>query len=283
MISLVSPEYSLEIFCHRMLGKDLVAVRDAACAEIYYARRVHRETTKDQDFRKGSRGRIYCENLQQLISLLMNGSVPADASPEFLFTVQPLILQLLQKWEIGNLRSVFANMRQEEVGPSSELVDPLCVVVSRRDVETGDLSSTLSVLRKLTESPGTARTFFERVDIAFHGYDHISQELFEIPEVRNFVFHLDEQFPFWLFFLSKHYLGLQCLLFCFLPPFLTEEARSRIFPERIDQLLTNRWFPAMNHICEFVGFSGLQIEQLTDRVLAYITKGRLPFNEKPSV
>ena len=73
----------------------------------------------------------------------------------------------------------------------------------------------------------------ERVEISFHGYDHTPQELFEIPEVRNFVYQLDEQFPFWLFFLSKRHLGLQCLLFCFLPPFLTEDARSRIFPERI--------------------------------------------------
>jgi len=71
MISLVSPEYNLESFCNHMLGKDPLMVMQAASAEISYARRLHRETTKDSDFRKGSRGREYCENLQTLISLVM--------------------------------------------------------------------------------------------------------------------------------------------------------------------------------------------------------------------
>ena len=80
-----------------------------------------------------------------------------------------------------------------------------------------DTSAVLGVLKQLTGSPQTAWDFVERVDITFHGYDHTSAELFEIPEVRDFVFQFDEQFPFWLFFLSKHHLGLQCLLFFFTP------------------------------------------------------------------
>jgi hypothetical protein len=147
-------------------------------------------------------------------------------------------------------------------------------MVSRRDVEAADTSSTLGVLRRLIESPATARQFFERVDIAFHGYDDASEELFEILEVRDFVYKLDEQFPFWLFFLSKHHLGLQCLLLCLLPPFLTETGRSEHFPQRIGELLERRWFPAMNDICKYVGFSQHQIEELTDRIEAYINQGK---------
>jgi hypothetical protein len=104
MISLVSPEYSFEEFCLRMVGKDLVfEVMDAASAEITYARQIHRKTTKDQNFRKGSKGRLYCEDLQRLISLIMNGSIPADATTNFLHAVKPL------KWE-RDLRRFFANL-----------------------------------------------------------------------------------------------------------------------------------------------------------------------------
>jgi hypothetical protein len=85
----------------------------------------------------------------------------------------------------------------------------------------------------LTESPKTARHFAESVDIAFHGYDDIALELFEMPEVRSFVAKLDEKFPYWFFFLSKHNLGLQCVLLCFLPPSLTETARAEVFPALI--------------------------------------------------
>jgi hypothetical protein len=108
MSSLVSPEYSLEIFCYRMLGHDPLSVMTAASAEITYARRLHRESTKASNFRKGSRGREYCEALQCLIFLLMNGTVPSAATPGFLTAVKPLIQQLLQKWEIGELRRVFS-------------------------------------------------------------------------------------------------------------------------------------------------------------------------------
>lgn len=156
---------------------------------------------------------------------------------------------------------------------------PVIVVVSRDEVEEMDTSGVLSALQELTKSPETARTFMERVDIAFHGFDDTPEELFEISEVRSFVHELDRQFPFWLFFLSKQHLGLQCLLLCFLPPFLTDEARSKVFPERINQLLSQRWLPAMNHMCELVGFSEMHIEQLTDRAVRYITTGRLPFDE----
>src|ERR1035438_3050095 len=107
IISLISPEYDLKAFCNHMLGKDLIEVMDAASTEISSARHNHRETTKDSDFRKGSRGREYCENLQKLISMIVNGSVPPGSTHEFLYDVKPLIQQLLQKYNIGNLRQIF--------------------------------------------------------------------------------------------------------------------------------------------------------------------------------
>ena len=150
------------------------------------------------------------------------------------------------------------------------------MVVSRRDVDSADIQSTLGVLRRLTESPETARWFFERVDISFHGYDQIPQELFEIDEIRQFVYKLDEQFPYWLFSCQNATLGFQCLLY-FCCHHFTEGARQ-VSPERINEVLTRRWFPAMNQICQYVGFSSHQIDQLTDRTMTYITQGRLPLD-----
>lgn len=147
------------------------------------------------------------------------------------------------------------------------------IVVSRDEVLAKDVSSVLTALRALIGSPETALNYFEAVDIAFHGYNDWREELFEIQEVREFVYALDEQFPYWLFFLNKAALGLQCIAYCFLPPFLTQEAKQEIFPERLNQLLTARWFPAMNHVCESVGFTEAQIEALTDRSVEYLVGG----------
>jgi hypothetical protein len=90
-----------------MFGKDPMQVMEAASAEITYARRIHREETKDRDFRRGSRGRAYCDDLQRLISLFM-GPVTDKISPEFLDAVRPLALHLLQRWEIVGLRQLVA-------------------------------------------------------------------------------------------------------------------------------------------------------------------------------
>ena len=186
MESLVSPECSLKVFCDAMHGKNPIEVMDAASAEITSARRLHREATKRSDFRKGSKGREYCDSLQMLISLLMNGTIPDGAGPAFLTVVKPLADHLHKKWELGTLRQVFAGIPQAQSLTLPNTVDPLVLVVSKAEVEAMDTSAALTVLKRLTESPDTARAFVECVDIAFHGYDHAKEELFEIREVRNF-------------------------------------------------------------------------------------------------
>jgi len=149
------------------------------------------------------------------------------------------------------------------------------IVVAREDVEAQDTSSTLQALSALLQSPEKGRSLFEQVDIAFHGYNETSEELFEIESVREFVHALDEQFPYWLYFLSKTGTGLQCIAHCFLPPFLTPAAKAEHFPQCLNALLTKRWFPAMNQVCEWTAFSEDQIELLTDRSVEYLLKGPL--------
>ena len=62
-------------------------------------------------------------------------------------------------------------------------------------------------------------------------------------------------------------------MLCFMPPYLTEAARKTVLPQRLDERLSKRWFPAMNQICEAVGFSEQQIDNLTDEVVDYFIDG----------
>jgi hypothetical protein len=134
-------------------------------------------------------------------------------------------------------------------------------------------AAAVQTLRKLTETPESARSYKENVEISFHGYDGTTQELFEIPDVRNYVHRLDDQFPFWLYFLNKKSSSLQGLLLCFLPPFLTDSTKQRILPERIDSLLTKRWIPALNHISAFAGIDPKEDQAITERTIQYTLKG----------
>jgi hypothetical protein len=158
--------------------------------------------------------------------------------------------------------------------PLFDEIDPdfLTVVVSREQVEAGDTSEILPVLQQLLQ-PETAKKFFERVEIGFSGYDQDPRELYEMVEVRNFVYKLDDQFPFWLYFLTKRGSGLRVILYCFCPPFLKPEAQQEIWTQRINDYLLKRGLPAMGQICQSVGWSEDQIMQLNDRVIEYVSDG----------
>lgn len=150
--------------------------------------------------------------------------------------------------------------------------DFVTIVISRRDIETGDIQSTASSLAKFL-NPDAALRYCEKVEVGVHGYDDDARELNEIPEVREFVYRLDAEFPYWCYFLSKRGTGLMFVLSCFCPPYLTAEARDRIWRERIGDYLTKRGFPAMNHLCAAVGCSEDEIERMTNRVTDYIVIG----------
>lgn len=152
-------------------------------------------------------------------------------------------------------------------------ISPLVIVISRDEVERNDISSPLVPLKWLLSNPGTTRKFRTQVDIAFDGYNHVREELFEIPEVRNYIYALDDQFPFWLYFLSRELLGLQCLAFCFLPPYLTEVARKEIHPERFANLIENRWGPALLQVCSTAGHTEAEADELLRSALEYFTAG----------
>lgn len=99
----VSPEFDLRAFCNGMIDKDPVQVMEAASAEIAYTKHNHREKTKDHDFRKGSRGRKYCDDLMVLLRMLMGSGNSQDSDAEFLSAISPLMRTLLTKWQILGL------------------------------------------------------------------------------------------------------------------------------------------------------------------------------------
>ncbi len=159
---------------------------------------------------------------------------------------------------------------------TESIFDPVVIVVGRSDIERGDVSFTLEALNVLKQSPEAARAYRERVDIAFHGYDDRPDELFEIDEVREFVRRLDAKFPYWIYFLSKHYSGLQCIALCLLPPYLTREGKAKHFPERLQQLVDVRWGPAAEQMCAYAGLPGSEFTQIVERFALYISEGPLP-------
>ncbi|MBF0235186.1 MAG: chlororespiratory reduction 6 domain-containing protein [Desulfamplus sp.] len=155
------------------------------------------------------------------------------------------------------------------------MFDYFGIVVTKDDVLSGDISKTLSCLNHFIKSPEVARSYMEKVDIAFYGYNNDPRELYEIPEVRNYVNKLDEQFPYWLYFFSKKYLGLQAILLCLLPTYWKEQSKRAIVIKKIEEVLFNRWFVALNEIDDFIGRDDEVNQAITERTIEYVLNGSL--------
>lgn len=152
-------------------------------------------------------------------------------------------------------------------------VDFLNIVVSKNEILNHDISASMSILQQLLASPTIAKYFMERVDIAFDGYNYHHDELWEIPEVRNYVNELDSAFPYWFYFLSKNGGGLYVIVKCFLLPFLTPEGENEINLPRLEKYFEKRGFPAMNQVCDYTNLSEEANVEMTNRVLNYFIKG----------
>ncbi|MBM3841438.1 MAG: DUF1817 domain-containing protein [Verrucomicrobia bacterium] len=150
---------------------------------------------------------------------------------------------------------------------------PIMIVISRDEVERGDMTGPLQCLKALLVSRETIRANQTNVDVSFSGYEDTRDELFEIPEVRNYVYALDAKFPFWLYFLSRYFTGLQCITYCHLLPFLTPEARAKHHPQKLAELIERRWGPALFQLCSAVGHTEAEADALLASAMTYFQSG----------
>lgn len=146
--------------------------------------------------------------------------------------------------------------------------DFYCIVISRIEVESGKIDTTLSLLNKLFEDKETTKIFCERVSIAIDGYNDDSRELSDIPEVVKYIKALDVKFPYWFYFLNKRDSGLNMIRFCCTDYF-------RLSPVLVDfnkdslEYFFNFHFMGLNYITEMLKMSREQNEILTDSVFNY--------------
>lgn len=147
----------------------------------------------------------------------------------------------------------------------------LTVVIGRDEIEARDTSRLEHVFRQLL-APEAAVKYCERVELAVVGYEEDPRVLHEIPEVRDFIHMLDEEFPYWCYFLTKHGMGLLLVLACFCPTDLPVDGRPYV-AEAIGTYLMERGLPAMIEICESVGCSEPEKRHLADQVMDYFSNG----------
>ena len=148
-------------------------------------------------------------------------------------------------------------------------VDMLVVTAERADVEANRVDAVMMSLTALLRRDMCMR-FRQRVNLAISGYDHDDRELYEVPEVRRFMATLDQQWPYWAFFLwPGHGTTIPMVLLTLISATSQGAGLAKYEPRAMEKLVLDR-FGAMNQLCEWLGDSEDLIEEMSDSFLSAI-------------
>lgn len=149
----------------------------------------------------------------------------------------------------------------------------LVLVVSREHVEAQEYQPVLDVLLAMTKTATDVRENASNLELTFDGYDDDRREVYMIPEVRTFVAHLNEHFPYWLHFDCKSEGSLFCIMAALLPiedvAYLSGQVMVRFLPGSKHALLLS-WFGAMNGLYARYGLGDEENAEMTRQVRRYL-------------
>lgn len=110
----------------------------------------------------------------------------------------------------------------------------LVLLISRHEIETGNYTSSLERLLVMADSRENTLRYRESLLLQITGYDADRRELPEIPEVRQFFALLTNEWPDWLWFLSREQ-GTISLLMSLLCKVRIHRANASLGIEFIDK------------------------------------------------
>jgi hypothetical protein len=106
---LISPACNLKEFCYQVMDRDVLSIMETASAEIAYQKKAYRRRTGHGSPRPDTALRRYCDDLQELIRILMNGHVSDGIRDGLVDDLRPLMRRILGQVRFnGNAEQVFA-------------------------------------------------------------------------------------------------------------------------------------------------------------------------------
>lgn len=162
--------------------------------------------------------------------------------------------------------------------PSLPPHDLIFYVISREEIEAGDTSRFIrDFLPSFEVEPAVLLSSMGRVVFSVAGYDEHQEEVFSIPEIRNFFQKIHQQWPCWLFYSELASPGLTAIIYSILPWLSVQKSsgspRMTIShkPEDLGNFLKDCAAP-LERLSDLAGLTDAQVEQRTDQIITYIRK-----------
>ena len=112
----------------------------------------------------------------------------------------------------------------------------------------------------------------ERIEFSVHGYDDDSREIYEIPEVIDFLIALDEAWPYWMLFQHPEFRWLQVMAVCLCRPARTGDGRVTFDHELMPELM-EKWFCSLNDLCHKFAISLTVNKRVSATAQSILTRG----------
>lgn len=159
------------------------------------------------------------------------------------------------------------NPEDDEIEDEDDSSDVVMLCISREQIDSFDLESTLGFLRSLVPAQDSqyAWSFKGSLALVISGYDSDPRELFSIPEVCGYLRAIDEQWPFWFFFLTPADGSIKLVGMCLAPAIEISPGRAYIPPTDLQRVM-ERGFGAVNHLFDHYAFPESENEALSETV-----------------
>ena len=140
--------------------------------------------------------------------------------------------------------------------------EPVVLMISRRQVEAGDIASVLTSLRPFLATREDAWLYRGQMSLVVDGYSQDPRELVDVPEVRAFLRVLDQQWPYWAFFFNQVDDSLKLLGSCVCGAAFPGGGAVEIDADKLGDFL-RRAFAGMNAIFDKYAFPEKELESMS--------------------
>ena len=156
--------------------------------------------------------------------------------------------------------------------------DYIFLTISRREVESGNVSDALDRLLNLSDNAEHIGRFEDALGLTFSGYDADSRELHQVPEVVAFMRLLSTHWNYWAHFVDKGQTNTVTVLITLLcdVDVVAQEFGQVGFsfrnPDAVPKVLQSL-LDSMNALYEANGIDEEQNMRMTNRFLEAFTRG----------
>jgi stalled ribosome alternative rescue factor ArfA len=91
---MISETYNFRDFCKKARFGNQIEAMDLVCDEIQRMKVENKRKTGSREFKNGTKEKAYYEDLQRLLSIVLNASLPLDLKPSFLQDILPFVVNL---------------------------------------------------------------------------------------------------------------------------------------------------------------------------------------------